>query len=193
VCAFQLHLRCGKRWARSKGLKPGRTRLILIARASRHALTRHAAPIPIAVLPLLNLNGNSADDYLAVRSQTSSFGLKGEFRDIHDAGRQLQADYILEGSVLRAGPQLRIDVQLVRVRDDFSLWSGRFDRLAADVFAIRDDISLGIVNNLRLRLGHGRRRYETSVDAYDLYLQAHATPNQRSRDQAVEAAGMYRR
>jgi len=67
---------------------------------------------------------------------------------------------------------LRINVQLVRVRDDFSIWSGQFDRELTDVFAIQDEISLGIVNNLRLKLGRGRRRYETSVEAYDLYLQA---------------------
>jgi TolB-like protein len=184
--------------------------VLTLAAVSWYALTRRTAPIPIAVLPLLNLNGNPADDYyadgltgeiirnlsiidgLAVRSQTSSFGLKAKFRDIHDAGRQLRADYILEGSVLRAGQQLRIDVQLVRVRDDFPLWSGRFDRLVTDVFAMQDDISLGIVNNLRLRLGHGRRRYETSVDAYDLYLQARALANRRSRDLAVQGAGIYR-
>ena len=97
----------------------------------------------------------------------------------------MQADYILEGSVLRAGQQLRIDVQLVRVRDDFPLWSGRFDRELTDVFAIQDEISLGIVNNLRLKLGRGRRRYETSVEAYDLYLRARALPDQRSRGTAT--------
>ncbi len=67
-------------------------------------------------------------DGLAVRSQTSSFAFKGKPRNVREAGKQLQADYILEGSVLRAGQQLRINAQLVRVRDDFPLWSGRFDR-----------------------------------------------------------------
>ena len=105
--------------------------------------------------------------------------LKGQPRNIHDAGQQLQADYILEGSVFRAGRQLRIDVQLVRVHDDFPLWSGRFDRELTDVFAIQDEISLGIVNNLRLKLGGGRRRYETSTEAYDLYLRARALPIRR--------------
>jgi TolB-like protein len=167
------------------------------------------APIAIAVLPLENTSHDPANDYfadgltdelirnlsiidgLAVRSRTSSFGIKGRPRNIHDAGQQLQADYILEGSVLRAGQQLRIDVQLVRVHDDFPMWSGRFDRELTDVFAIQDEISLGVVNNLRLKLGRGRRRYETSVEAYDLYLRARALPDQRSRDQAREAAGIY--
>jgi TolB-like protein len=146
------------------------------------------APIPIAVLPLTNLNQDPASDYfadgltdeiirnlsiidgLAVRSQTSSFVFKGKPRNIREAGRLLLADYILEGSVLRAGQQLRINVQLVRVRDDFPLWSGKYDQELADIFAIQDEISRGIVNNLRLKLGGGRRRYETSAEAYDLYL-----------------------
>lgn len=149
-------------------------------------------PIPIAVLPLTDLSDGPANDYfsdgltseiirdlsiidgLAVRSQTSSFAFKGMPRNIRDAGRQLAADYILEGSVLRAGQRLRINAELVRVRDDFPLWSGRYDRELADIFAIQDEISRGIVNSLRLKLGRGRRRYETSPEAYDLYLRARA-------------------
>jgi hypothetical protein len=104
----------------------------------------------------------------------------------------LQADYILEGAVLRAGQRLRIDVQLVRVHDDFPLWSGKFDRELTDIFAIQDEISVGIVNNLRLKLGGGRRRYETSVEAYDLYFRARAQAEQRNRAPALQAAGIYR-
>src|SRR5262249_59182731 len=69
-------------------------------------------------------------------------------------------------------------VQLVRVQDDFPLWSGRYDRELTDVFAIQDEISRGIVNSLRLKLGRGRRRYETSVEAYDLYLRGRALQTQ---------------
>src|SRR5262249_45039483 len=147
-----------------------------------------AEPIPIAVLPLINLSPDPANDYfadgltgeiirnlsiidgLAVRSQTSSFAFKGKPQNVRDAGKQLDAEYILEGSVLRSGQQLRINAQLVRARDDFPLWSGRYDRGLTDVFAIQDEISRGIVNSLRLNLTAGRRRYETSAEAYDLYL-----------------------
>lgn len=150
------------------------------------------APIPIAVLPLHNVSPDPAEDYfadgltgeiisnlsiiegLAVRSQTSSFAFKGKQQSVREAGRQLAADYILEGTVLRAGQQLRITAQLVRVRDDFPMWSGRYDRELTDVFVIQDEISRGIVNSLRLKLGRGRRRYETSMEAYDLYLRASA-------------------
>ena len=80
----------------------------------------------------------------------------------------------MEGSVLRSNEQVRINVQLVRVRDDFPLWSGKYEREMKDIFSIQDEISRGIVNNLRLKLGRGRRKYETSTEAYDLYLQARA-------------------
>jgi serine/threonine-protein kinase len=146
------------------------------------------APVSIAVLPLTNLSQDPDNEYftdgltdeiirnlsiidgLAVRSQTSSFVFKGKPRNVREAGRQLQADYILEGSVLRSGLQLRINAQVVRVRDDFALWSGRYDEELTDIFKIQDEISRGIVNSLRLKLGRGRRRYETSAEAYDLYL-----------------------
>jgi serine/threonine-protein kinase len=154
-------------------------------------------PIAIAVLPLVNVSRDPANDYFAdgltdelirnlsiidglvVRSRTSSFAFKGKPRHVREVGMQLAADYILEGSVLRAGQQLRINVQLVRARDDFPLWAGKFDQELRDVFAIQEEIARGIVNSLRLKLGRGRRRYETSVEAYDLYLQARAFPFER--------------
>jgi TolB-like protein/Flp pilus assembly protein TadD len=150
------------------------------------------APIAIAVLPLINLDRNPDSDYFAdgltseiirnlsiidglvVRSQTSSFAFKGKQQNIRDAGKQLNAEYILEGSVFRSGQQLRINARLVRVHDDFPLWTDGYDRELTDVFAIQNEISRGIVNGLRLKLGQGRRQYETSTEAYDLYLRARA-------------------
>ena len=150
------------------------------------------APLAIAVLPFHNLSPDSGSDYfadgltdeiirdlsiidgLAVRSQTSSFAWKGKPRNVRQFGNELDVGYILEGSVLRSGRQLRINAQLVQVRDDVPLWSGKYDRELTDVFAIQEEISRGIVNSLRLKLGRGRRRYETSTEAYDLYLRARA-------------------
>jgi serine/threonine-protein kinase len=175
---------------------------ILSALAWRE-IQRRNAPIPIAVLPLINLDRNPGHDYyadgltgelirnlsiidgLAVRSQTSSFAFKGKPQNAHDVGKQLDAEYILEGSVLLSGRQLRINAQLVRVRDDFPLWAGKYDRELTDVFAIQDEISRGIVNELRLKLGHGRRRYETSVEAYDLYLRARALQIQHGDTESI--------
>ncbi len=119
---------------------------------------------------------------LAVRSRTSSFALKGKPRNAREVGRQLEAQYILEGSVLRAGQRLRVNTQLVRVRDDFPLWSGRFDREVTDVFAIQEEIANSIANALRLKLGAGPRRYTDNLEAYQLYLRGryalnHALPS----------------
>jgi TolB-like protein len=151
-------------------------------------LGKKSEPVAIAVLPLENLSQDPSSDYfadgltdevihnlaliegLAPRSRTSSFTFKGKPRNVREVGKQLDVGYVVEGSVLRAGQQLRINVQLVRVRDDLPLWSGRFDRELTDILAIQDEISRGIVNSLRLKLGRGRRRYETSAETYDLYL-----------------------
>ncbi len=155
------------------------------------------APPVIAVLPFKNLSAKPESDYfsdgltdeiirnlsiiegLQVKSRTSSFAFKDKPHNIREVGAQLGVNLVLEGSVLRDGEKLRINADLVRVSDDSPVWSGRFDRELTDVFAIQDEISRGIVNSLRLKLGRGRRRYETSVEAYDLYLRARALPIQR--------------
>ena len=166
--------------------------MLVVAVGSSWRYGHRSTLIPIAVLPLTNLSPDSENGYfadgltdelirnlsiiegLAVRSRTSSFVFKGEGHSAREVGKQLDVDYILEGSVLHAGQQLRINAQLVRVRDDFPLWSGKFDREWKDIFAIQDEISRGIVNSLRLKLGNGQRRYETSPEAYDLFLRGRA-------------------
>jgi TolB-like protein/Tfp pilus assembly protein PilF len=143
--------------------------------------------VSIAVLPLENLSNDPGTDYFAdgltdeiirnlsviegltVRSRTSSFALKGKVPSAIEAGRQLGADFLVEGSVRLAGDQLRVNAALVGARDGARLWSNRYDRKLTDVFAIQDEISRGIVDTLRLRLS-GRRRYEANLEAYDLYL-----------------------
>jgi TolB-like protein len=162
--------------------------VLLIASTAWWRFGHKSTPIPIAVLPLENLSHDPASDYFAdgltdelirnlamieglnPRSRTSSFAFKNKPRDVREIGNQLGVDYIVEGSVLRAGQQLRINAQLVRTRDDFAVWSGKYNQEVTDVFAIQDEISRSIVNKLRLKLGGGRRRYETSAEAYDLYL-----------------------
>ena len=144
--------------------------------------------VTVAVLPIENLDRDPASDYFAdgltdeiinnlsvidgltVRSRTSSFALKGKSLNAGEAGKQLGADYLVEGSAQHAGDQLRVNVALIRVGDDYRLWSERFDRKLTDVFAIQDEISRGIVNTLRLRFPSARRRYEANLEAYDLYL-----------------------
>jgi TolB-like protein/DNA-binding winged helix-turn-helix (wHTH) protein len=167
----------------------------------------------IAVLPFKNLNSEPGSDYfsdgltdeiignlavidgLEVKSQTSSFFFKNKPENIHDVGAQLGAGLVLEGSVLRSGEKMRINARLVRVSDDVPLWSNSFDRELKDVFAIQDEISRSIVNELRLKLQRGQRRYNTNLDAYDLYLKAQSlTRNQglpEGRDQLIAGIGLF--
>ena len=149
----------------------------------------------IAVLPFQNLSSEPDSDYfsdgltdeiirnisiidgLQVRSRTSSFAFKDKPINLHGVSAQLGTNLVLEGSVQRSGDKLRINTQLIRVSDDLVLWSGRFDRELKDVFAIEDEISRSIVNELRLKLGSGQRRYNTNLEAYDLYLRAQTQAN----------------
>ena len=158
---------------------------------------RQSNPPVIAVLPFKNLSTEPDSDYFAdgltdevirnlsvidglfVRSSASSFAFKNKNPSARDLGAQLNANLVLSASVLRAGARVRIDAQLVRAADDVPLWSGRYDRELKDIFAIQDEISRSIVNELRLKLGRGQRRYTANVEAYDRYLKARVLQNRR--------------
>jgi TolB-like protein/Tfp pilus assembly protein PilF len=114
----------------------------------------------------------SVIDGLFVRSSASSFAFKNKNPTMREVSERLNANLVLEASVLRAGSRLRIDTQLVRAADDVPLWSERYDRELKDIFAIQDEISRSIVNELRLKLGRSQRRYTANVGAYDRYLKA---------------------
>jgi adenylate cyclase len=147
----------------------------------------------IAVLPFVNMSGESENEYfsdgiseeilnlltklpqLKVASRTSSFSLKGEKVDIPTAARQLGVGTILEGSVRRAGERVRITAQLIEADSDSHLWSETYDREMKDVFAIQDDIAQSIVKALQVTLSPQERRAMQSVatsdpEAYDYYL-----------------------
>jgi serine/threonine-protein kinase len=163
----------------------------------------------IAVLPFKNLSADAHNEYfvdgltdeiirnlsvidgLDVRSRTSSFTFKDKARNVQQVGQQLQANLVMEGSVLRADGKVRINAQLVRASDDTPLWSGRFDRETKDIFAVQDEISRAIVNELRLTLGRGQRRYNTNLAAYEVYLQARAHGSPTEIAEATIAANLF--
>jgi tetratricopeptide (TPR) repeat protein len=82
--------------------------------------------------------------------------------------------------VLRSHGRIRITADLVRAADDATVWSVQYDRAVEDVFAVQDDISRAIVNELRLKNVGGRRRYDTRLEPYELYLRADALANENS-------------
>ena len=147
----------------------------------------------IAVLPFANLSADPEQEYfcdgmaeeivnalvhvdgLRVLARTSSFAFKGRQEDVREIGRRLDAGLIIEGSVRRSGDRLRITAQLVDVSDGSHLWSEKYDRRAADVFAVQDGIALAVVENLKVRVLAGERaamarRPAMNLRAYDAYL-----------------------
>jgi TolB-like protein/tetratricopeptide (TPR) repeat protein len=164
----------------------------------------------IAVLPLENLSAEPDSEYFAdglteeiiqnlagidgleVKSRTSSFAFKGRPRNVREVGEQLGVNLIVEGSVQRAGSRLKVIARLVQVAGDVPLWSDRWERdnTVRDIFAIQNEVSTGIVNKLRLKLGAGQRRYDTNIDTYNLYLRARAAVGKRGA-QAQEAAQLF--
>lgn len=163
----------------------------------------------IAVLPLQNLSAEPDSDYfvdgltdevirnlavikgLEVRSRTSSFEFKDKPRNLRDVGQQLGVNLVVEGSVMRSGSRLRINAQLIQIAGDVPLWADRFDIELEDVFAVQDEISRAIVNKLRLTLGRGQRRYETNLEAYELYLRGRALVARRATSNAQKAAQLF--
>ena len=193
--------------AKPRSLALGLTILIAVTTAAGIRWARsNDASLPIAVLPLVNLSEDPANDAfvdgltdeiireasridgLTVRSRTSSFALKGKPRIVREAASQLNVDYIVEGAVARSGPNVRITGQLVRARDDVPIWTGTFNRQVRDALEVQQEISRGVVNALQTKLGRGLRRYDT--EAYDLYLRAGMVGNVRFVGDD-EAIGLY--
>jgi len=147
----------------------------------------------IAVLPFINMSADPEQEYfcdgmaeeiinsltkikdLRVVARTSAFSFKGKNLDIREIGKKLSVGKVLEGSVRIAGNRIRITAQLINVTDGYHLWSDRYDRELEDVFAIQDDVTMAIVDNLKLKLVKQQKaavlkRDTDNVEAYNLYL-----------------------
>ena len=167
-------------------------------RKMKKAMDASIAPVEttqpsIAVLPFVNMSNDPEQEYfcdgmaeeiinaltkienLHIPARTSSFAFKDQKADIREIGRKLDVEHVLEGSVRKAGNRLRITSQLIKVDDGYHLWSERFDRELDDVFAIQDEITAAIVDNLKVRLLNGEKkklvkRYTENLEAYSFYL-----------------------
>lgn len=160
--------------------------------AARAAAESDEADLSVAVLPFVNMSGDSASEFfsdgiteeildalsnvpgLRVPARTSSFAFKGKSGDVAEIGRQLRVTHVLEGSVQRAGDRVRITAQLVDARSGFHQWSHAYTLQVTDVFAVEDEISRDIARQLQVRLDPGVRLAHGGTDdpqAHDLYLQ----------------------
>lgn len=119
---------------------------------------------------LLNLLARSEGFRVAAR--TSSFKFKGSDADIGEIGRALNVEAVLEGSLRKAGDQVRITAQLIDVDSGFHLWSDTYDRKLENIFSVQDEIASSIVRALQLELDVGVQTASRTdnVEAYDLYL-----------------------
>jgi TolB-like protein len=164
----------------------------------------------VAVLPFVNMSSDPEQEFfsdgiseeilnvltripnLKVAARTSSFQFKGQTLDIADIARQLKVNHVLEGSVRKAGNQIRITAQLIEAESGYHLWSDTFDRELENVFAIQDEIAGAIATELKTRLAgealHGSQ--PVAMEAYELYLKGRSLVATRRKENLLEAIGI---
>ena len=132
---------------------------------------------------------------LRVISRSSSFALRDDDLSIPEVAEKLNVAYVLEGSVRKAGNQIRITAQLIEARSDTHLWSETYDRELDSIFQIQDEIAAAVVDGLKITLLGaitGPRKTDTGV--YSLYLQGKylITPPQRDRENLEKAVTAFK-
>jgi TolB-like protein/class 3 adenylate cyclase len=165
----------------------------------RPARDHEGLPLPdkpsIAVLPFANLSGDPEQEYfvdgvvediitglsrikwLFVIARNSSFAYKGKSPDIRQVGRELGVRYVLEGSLRKLGPRVRITAQLIDASSAAHVWAERYDRAIDDIFELQDEITANVVGAIepslrQAEIKRAKRKRPDSLDAYDLYLRA---------------------
>jgi adenylate cyclase len=164
----------------------------------------------VAVLPFANMSGDPEQEFfvdgltediltelarhheLFVISRNSTFAYKGQAVNIREIASKLGAQYIVEGSVRKAGDRLRVTVQLIDTATDAHIWAERYDRRLADVFELQDEVTAAIVATLPGRVEAAQRERITrkptsSLAAYECALAAKVLHHRSTRDDNLEA------
>ena len=178
-------------------------------RAKAGAGERQAKP-SIIVLPFTNMSGAAEQEFFAdgltediltelsrfrelfVISRNTAFKLKGQAVDVKKVARELGVQYVIEGSVRRAGNRVRVTVQLIDGETDTHLWAERYDRDLEDIFAIQDEITSAIVATLPGRVeaaarGRAERKPPESLAAYECVLEAKLRHHRSKRQENEQA------
>jgi adenylate cyclase len=169
------------------------------------------AEASIAVLPFVNMSADPDQEYfsdgiseellnllaripeLRVASRTSAFSFKGENLEIPEIARRLQVAHVLEGSVRKAGSEVRITAQLIDARSDTHLWSETWDRQLDDIFAVQDEIAADVVDQLKITLlGEAPRVAQADPEAYALYLQGRQLAGQLTAESLRRATDLLK-
>jgi eukaryotic-like serine/threonine-protein kinase len=168
----------------------------------------------IAVLPFANMSADADNEYfcdglaeellnalakiedLRVAARTSAFSFKGKNVEISEMGKALKVNTILEGSVRKSGNRIRIAVQLVSATNGYHLWSERYDREMRDIFDVQDEITLAVVDALKVKLlGEKKtailKRGTKDTEAFELYLRGLFYYNKRTADDIRKAIGLF--
>lgn len=170
----------------------------------------------IAVLPFANMSGDPEQEFFAdgltediitelsrfhdllVISRNSTFVYKGKAVKVQDIGREFGVDYVIEGSVRKAGERVRVTVQLIDAETDRHIWAERYDRELRDIFAIQDEMTRAIVATLPGRVEaatHDRtkRKPTDNMPAYECVLAAKLLHHRSTRDDNAQAQTLLNR
>ena len=147
----------------------------------------------IAVLPFNNMSGDPEQEYfsdgitediitdlskvsgLSVVARNTAFTYKGKSVEVSEVAKRLGVDFVVEGSVRKAGSRVRVTGQLINAKDDRHLWADRYDRDLTDIFVIQDEITHAIVEQLKVKLLPQEKKIiaqapTSNVEAYTYYL-----------------------
>jgi len=188
---------------------------VLTSRSSGASFTTDAVPEKsIAVLYFENMNSETESDYfcagmtediitdlsrikdLKVVSRTDVLPFRNKEVNTRQVGDALRVNYILEGSVRKAGNRIRISAQLISVRNGYHLWAERFDRLVEDIFDLQNEVSQKIVDALKISLTESERELLTQkptddLRAYDLYMRGRELLYLKGRRNTESAIKMF--
>jgi TolB-like protein/class 3 adenylate cyclase/Tfp pilus assembly protein PilF len=167
----------------------------------------------IAVLHFENMSNDPEQDYfsngmtedilnhlakiedLRVKSRTSTLKYKGSTKSIPEIGAELSVSYVLEGSVRKAGNQVRITAQLIDVATDDHIWSEVYDRNLTQIFAIQTEVAKEIARVLEVKLSSGEKAViniasTENITAYDYFLRAREIWNGRTSGRGASVSDL---
>ena len=185
-----------------------------VSRSSGRVTAESVPEKSIAVLYFENMNSESESDYfcagmtediitdlskikeLKVVSRTDVLPFRKKEVNTRQVGDALRVNYILEGSVRKAGNRIRITAQLISVRDGYHLWAERFDRLVEDIFDLQNEVSQKIVDALKISLSDAERQALTQkptddLRAYDFYMRGRELLYLKGRRNTENAIQMF--
>ncbi len=180
---------------------------------SADAITTRPA---VAVLPFTNLSGDPEQEYFSdgltediitglanwltfpVIARNSSFAYKGKAKDVRQIAGELNALYVVEGSVRRGANRIRIAAQLIDTDTGHHVWADTFDRELSDVFAVQDEITRLIVASVEPEISKAvlrklRSRHPASVDAWEYSERGWAMFYEETQESVAEARSLFKK